>query len=80
MPSVQYLPYQGPPVEIKPKHARQHAIEIPFADLRDHEQKQVDERFASHDPYEVLIRKVSRLAAILNCSEAEAEHLMFERL
>lgn len=54
--------------------------EIPFSYLREHEVEAMLSRISEHrDPCQILIKKVARLAVALKCSEAEAEHLLFEQ-
>jgi hypothetical protein len=81
-PTVTSLPYQGPPVQAKPKHARlrSNTVEIPFASLHAHEEQQVAESLGSHDPYEILTRKVTHLATLLGVDEPEAERILFDRI
>lgn len=73
------LPYMGKPVEpeLKTKADRLRAVEIPMADLHDHEMRNIS---MHDDPADVLIAKVEHLAQLLGCSEQKAERLLFARL
>lgn len=70
------LDYKPPPKAIP----RRSPIEISFIDLSDTERQAVEERLASLDPYEVLTRKVTHLAHLLDVTEAVAEHILFDRI
>ena len=79
MPALNFLPYQGKPKE-RPA-LRSPVIEISMSDLSEHEHAQVLSRLQTQtDPYVTLTNKVTRLAELLNCSEEEAERLLFDRL
>lgn len=82
MHAVIQLPYQGPHREATAKVKAQayRSIEIPFADLRQHELNQVEDATRSADPYDVLVRKVTHLAQLLDITEQEAERVLFDRL
>lgn len=71
------LPYMGKPIEPTPKFERLRAVEIPMADLHDHEMRNIS---MHDDPADVLIAKVEHLAQLLGCSEQKAERLLFARL
>ncbi len=78
--AIQLLPYMGKHKDIAVRSPRSNCIEIPFADLHDYEQAQVEDSAKPSDPYEVLVRKVSHLAQLLNVSEQEAERILFDRI
>lgn len=70
------LGYKAPPKTAP----RRTPVEISFVDLSDSDRQEVEERLASLDPYDVLTRKVSHLADLLNVTEAVAEHILFDRI
>lgn len=80
MHAIITLPYMGKHKDITVRSPRSNCIEIPFADLHDYEQAQVEESTKPTDPYEVLVRKVTHLADLLNISEQEAERVLFARI
>ena len=77
---IKQLPYMGMHKEPAKRTAAQ-PQEIPFSALREYELEQVESVLqVSTDPYLVLARKVDHLAAILGCSEAKAERILFDRI
>ena len=80
MHAVIQLAYQGPHKETHKRLPRANTVEIPFADLHDYEAAQVEDQTRPADPYEVLVRKVTHLAELLNISEQEAERVLFARI
>lgn len=80
MHAVIQLPYQGAHKETHKRLARANTIEIPFADLHDYESAQVEDQTRPADPYEVLVRKVTHLAELLDITEQEAERVLFARI
>lgn len=80
MHAIITLPYMGKHKDTAVRPPRSNCIEIPFADLHDYEQAQVEESTKPTDPYEVLVRKVSHLAKLLDITEQEAERVLFARI
>ena len=78
--AIQLLPYMGAHKDKSSRLARANTIEIPFADLHDYESSQVEDKTRPSDPYEVLVRKVSHLAELLDITEQEAERVLFARI
>lgn len=76
MPKTIILGYKPPPKPVP----RRTPVEVNFSDLSDSDRQQVEERLASLDPYEILTRKVSHLAHLLDVTEAVAEHILFDRI
>ena len=80
MNAVIQLPYQGPHKEVVQRIPRANTLEISFSDLRAYEREQVEDATRPSDPYEVLVRKVSHLAELLDTTEEEAERILFDRI
>lgn len=80
MNAIITLPYMGKHKDTSQRTPRSNCIEIPFADLHDYEQAQVEDSTKPADPYEVLVRKVTHLAQLLNVSEQEAERILLDRI
>ncbi len=80
MPAIIKLPYMGKHKETHARIARANTLEIPFADLHEHEAAQVEDATRPSDPYEVLVRKVTHLAELLDITEQEAERVLFQRI
>lgn len=70
------LSYKAPPKTAP----RRTPVEVNFVDLSDSDRQEVEERLASLDPYDVLTRKVTHLAHLLDVTEAVAEHILFDRI
>ena len=69
------LPYMG--VHRNPVRKQPASIEINMSSLRFADVERIDE---DSDPLEILMRKVTRLAQLLKCSEAQAEDILFDRI
>ena len=76
------LPYMGIPKETKAAQTKRiESKEINMSALHDYELAQVEAQANDlADPYVVLTRKVTHMAQLLNCPEAQAERLLFDRL
>lgn len=76
------LPYMGKPIDNVGEFEQPYkSIEIPFSKLHKHHIERVEAELDEHDdPLDVLIAKVTRLSRLLNCTEAEAEDILFDRL
>lgn len=75
------LPYMGKPKDDVELERPYKSIEVPFSKLHKHHIEHVEAELDEHDdPLNVLIAKISRLARLLNCTEAEAENILFDRL
>lgn len=80
MHAIIKLPYMGKHKETHQRVARANTLEIPFTDLAEHEAAQVADATRPSDPYEVLVRKVTHLAELLDITEQEAERVLFQRI
>lgn len=69
------LPYMG--IKQAPRANQPDAVEINMSSLRFADVERIDE---DSDPCDILMRKVSRLAELLKCSEAQAENILFDRI
>lgn len=80
MHAIIKLPYMGKHKETHQRVARSNTLEIPFTDLAEHEAAQIADATRPSDPYEVLVRKVTHLAELLDITEQEAERVLFQRI
>jgi len=78
-PVTQLLPYLGPHKENSQGQQRAKWLEIPASYLQNYELDQQRDRL-SPDPMDILIAKVAHLAELLNCSEEQAERILFKRI
>lgn len=56
---------------------RQRIERIEFVSLTSIAEEQIDMLDDAHEPFNELTRRIELLAELLNCSEEEAEHLLF---
>ena len=80
MHAIIKLPYMGKHKETHQRVARTNTLEIPFTDLAEHEAAQVADATRPSDPYEVLVRKVTHLAELLDITEQEVERVLLQRI
>ena len=67
--------------DIAIQRLRANTLEIPMADLRDYEQRQLDDKQSDlTDPLTVLEAKITHLAELLGCTEEHAERVLFKRI
>ena len=79
--AITKLPYMGKTVEIATPRVMQNDRIVNFSALREYELEQVMAQTNDMtDPYEVLTRKVTHLAALLRCSEEQAERIILDRI
>lgn len=81
--AITKLPYMGKPKDDNPSTAEvpYKSMEIPFSRLHAHHIERVEAELNEHDdPLNILMAKVTRLARLLNCTEAQAEEIIFDRI